>query len=189
MGDCRYDTGPLGRRNRFRPVLRHETTGRGTNSGGRLAGEAIRGGIQAAAMTAAGKQARRRKTIKQKIVHGIQENGMNYRKTISSMIVRPAKREAGMGDRETIDRLIVRLVRREAGAGRGASRRNSYIRRECGLGDVMRHPPPGETHIKGERFRCAITISTTRGFTTSSAIRLIRLRWMSVKQISQFYDV
>lgn len=131
MGDCRYDTGPLGRRNRFRPVLRHETTGRGTNSGGRLAGEAIRGGIQAAAMTAAGKQARRRKTIKQKIVHGIQENGMNYRKTISSMIVRPAKREAGMGDWETIGRLIVRLVRREAGAGRGTSRGNSYIRWGC----------------------------------------------------------
>lgn len=79
-------------------------------------------------MAAAGKQARRHKTIKQKIVHGIQENGMNYRKTISSIIVRPAKREAGMGDRETIGRLIVRFVRREAEAGRGASRGNSYIR-------------------------------------------------------------
>lgn len=117
MGGYRPDTNLLERRNRFRPAPLHAWTGRGANSGGRLAGEAIRGGIRAAAMTAAGKQARRRKTIKQKIVHGIQENGMNYRKTISSMIVRPAKREAGMGDRETIDRLIVRLVRREAGIG------------------------------------------------------------------------
>lgn len=128
MGGYRHDTDLLERRNRFRPAPRHETTGRGANSDGRLAGEAIRGGIRAAAMTAAGKQVRRRKTIKQKIVHGIQENGMNYRKTISGMIVRPAKREADMGDRETIDCLIVRLVRREAGAGRGASRGNSYIR-------------------------------------------------------------
>ena len=79
MDGYRSDTDLLGRRNRFRPVLRHETTGREANSGGMRAGEAIRGGTLAAAMTTAGKQARRRETIKHQIVHGIWEDGMGAR--------------------------------------------------------------------------------------------------------------
>lgn len=51
-----------------------------------------------AVMTAAGKQTRRHGTIKRQIVHGIREDGMSSRKTISSMIVRLVRREAGMGE-------------------------------------------------------------------------------------------
>lgn len=124
-------------------------------------------------MTMAGKQARRRETIKQKIVHGIQENGMNYRKTISSMIVRPAKREAGMGDREAIGRLIVRFVRREEGR---AGETHIYDMIYTGEAMPWGISRPDETHIEGERFRCAITMSMTRGFTMNSVIQSTRRR-------------
>lgn len=113
MDGYRNDTSRLGRRNRFRPALRHGTTGRGANSGNRRAGEAIRGGTLAAAMTTTGKQARRRRTIKRQIVHGILEDGMGGRKTINCMIARLVGREAGIGELETIGGMIVRLVWRE----------------------------------------------------------------------------
>lgn len=41
MGGYYPDTGLFEQRNRFRPVHRHEITGRGANSGGRRAGGAI----------------------------------------------------------------------------------------------------------------------------------------------------
>lgn len=97
MDGYRHDTSLLGRRNRFRPALRHETTGRGANSGGRRAGVAIRDVMRTTAMMAADKHDGGG-TIKRQIVHGIREDGMSSRKTISSMIVRLVRREAGMGE-------------------------------------------------------------------------------------------
>ena len=48
-----------------------------------------------------------------------------------------------------------------------------------------------ETHIEGERFRCATMISTTRGFTTNLEIQSTRRRWMSTvdpEQSQNYYQ-
>ena len=98
MSGYRNDTVRHGRRNRFRPALRHETTGRGANSGGRWAG-------------------RRDGTIERMIVHDTRETGMGDRERSSgrSCVI---QWQADMARRRTINRMIVRLVRSGSRGGK-----------------------------------------------------------------------
>lgn len=161
MDGYRHDTSRLGRRNRFRPASRHETTGRRANSSDGRAGW-------------------RDGTIKLVIVRcPRRQAGMDNRKRSSGRSC-VTRRQASMAERKTIRYMIVRLVWREAGREEGRAGETHIYDVIYGIGDTMKHPPPGETHIEGERFRCATMISTIRVSMTSLAIQSTHRRLMSI---------